>query len=83
MKSSEDIIKVIRKAVEDVAGIVNLDDNASLVDKNLRIAPADFLYIFDILEKEVQVNVYDVLKDNTYHVMTVNGLATAISRLEA
>jgi hypothetical protein len=48
------------------------------VDRELDISQADFLYIFHLLEKAFRYDVVDILKTNTYLVMTVENLASAI-----
>jgi len=81
-KSKEDIKKAIREAVRAVTGIEGLEDTDSLVDRDLGIAPVNFLYIFDILEKDLQIAVCEVLETITYQVMTIESLATAISHIK-
>jgi hypothetical protein len=81
MDSREDIEKAIREAVGDVTGITGLDDDANLTDTALGIAPANFLYIFDILERRLQVPAHDVLKTSGYQVMGIKNLTDALYEL--
>ncbi|SHH84864.1 hypothetical protein SAMN02745823_01176 [Sporobacter termitidis DSM 10068] len=82
MNSKEVIENTIRDAVKDVTGITNLEKDASLIDRELAIIPACFLYIFDILEKKLELPVYNIFKDHTFEVMTVENLTNALFELE-
>jgi hypothetical protein len=82
MHSKEAIEKTIREAVKDVTGIAFLEKDASLIDRELDIIPANFLYIFDILEEKLQLPIHDVLINHTFEVMTVENLTDALFKLE-
>jgi hypothetical protein len=75
------MIKLIRKTVSDVSGISDFENDASLIDGTLPIAPVNFVYIFGALEKALNLPVHDILKDHTFNVMTVENLADAILAL--
>lgn len=82
MNSKEDIENIIRNAVKDVLGITSLDKSASLIDRDLAIVPVNFLYIFEILEKGLQLPVYNIFIDHTYEVMTIEKLTNALFELQ-
>ena len=46
------IQNAIRESVEFVTGRSNFSNDTSLLDRDLAIIPANFLYIFDMLEKK-------------------------------
>ncbi|MCL2153502.1 MAG: hypothetical protein FWH57_11200 [Oscillospiraceae bacterium] len=79
--TKESIVMTIHKAAKEVLGILDLSDSASLIDKDMRIAPVDFLYIFEILETKYGAGVYDILKTHGFEVMTVENLAEAIYQI--
>ena len=81
MKDMEEISKAICNAITEVTGVVSLDKDASLISRDSGIAPASFLYIFDILEKQLQIPVHDIFKTHTFEVMTTDGLTAAIYNL--
>jgi len=82
MISPEAIESAIRGAVKDVAGIEGIGRDANLVFRDTGIAPADFLYIFDILSDKLRIDMSDILKTGTYKVMTISNLTEAIRKLE-
>lgn len=82
MHSKEDIEKIIREAVINVTGITLLKKIDNLIGKDLNIMPADFLYIFDILGKELQLPVHDIFINYTFEVMIVENLTDALFELE-
>jgi len=81
MQTKEVIQAAIYDAVREVTGISHFEKNASLIDKDLRIGPASFLYIFDILEKQLQVPACDIFQNHTYEVMTISNLTEALFAL--
>lgn len=82
MHSKESIEKTIQEAVMNVTGIEVFEKDTSLIDKKLNIIPANILYIFDILEKKLQLPVHDIFINHTFEVMTVENLADALFQLE-
>jgi hypothetical protein len=82
MNLKESIEKTIREAIKNVTGITALDEDDSLLDRELNILPANFLYIFDILEEKLKLPVHDIFIDHTYEVMTVKNLTNALLVLE-
>jgi len=60
------------------AGITSLN----LMSRDLGIIPVDFLYIFDILERALQIPVHRVFVQAKYEVMTVAHLADAFCELQ-
>ncbi len=82
MNTKEIMVNTILAAVEEVTGILDLENDTSLIDRDLAIMPACFLYIFDMLEKRLQLPVYDIFIDNTFEVMTVENLSNALLKLK-
>lgn len=80
MHSKEAIERTIRLAIKDVTGITELKINESLIDREMGIIPANFLYIFDILEKKLQLPTYDIF-NHTFEVMTVENLTNSLFEL--
>ena len=80
--TKEQLENLIRETVRDVTGKVIDSPDTSLIDRALGIDPADFLYIFDQLEKELHAPVHTVFTDHGYEVMTVGGLSEALLKLE-
>lgn len=82
MKYTEkDIINVIKETVFEVTGIQELSDGDNLLSTKLDILPADFLYIFDLLEKKLEVPAVDVLKNTDYQVMQIDYFSKALLEL--
>jgi hypothetical protein len=81
MNTKDSIMTLIRKTVSDVTGISDFENDTSLIDGSLPIAPVNFVYIFNALEKTLNLPVHDILKDHTFNVMTVENLADAILAL--
>ena len=81
MHSKEMIEDIIRDAVKNVTGITALERDTNLIDQELKIIPVDFLYIFDILEKKLQVPAHNIFIDHTFEVMSVAKLADALFEL--
>lgn len=71
----------IKDAVWKVTGITIESEEISLLDTKLDIPPADFLYIFDILEKNLELPVTEIFQDSNYIVMKVNNLSDALFKL--
>ena len=82
MRAKEDIEKVLRRVLSDFVTGDDIGMDASLLDREIGIAPVDFLYIFDALEKELSLNVHSILENNTYHVMTIRMLTDAIFNMQ-
>ena len=82
MITKEYIEKTIRDAVCEVTDKKDFSSSDSLIDKDMGIMPVDFLYIFDILEKELNLPVCKIFENNGYDVMCVNNLTDAIYSLQ-
>lgn len=82
MKSMNNIEASIRKAIAQVVNITDIDGDIYLVSRDLGIFPADFIYIFDIIENDVGLPVYSIFEGNNYEVMTINNLVRAIYELQ-
>lgn len=82
MKHTEkEVIKIIKEVVHEVTGIRTAADEENLLSTELDILPADFLYIFDLLEKKLGVPAVDVLKETDYQVMRIDYLSKALLEL--
>ena len=78
MLSQEFIEKTIREALENVCGISDIESDVSLLEKEIAIHPANFVYIFDILEEKLGLPIHNILTDRTFEVMTVANLTNAL-----
>ena len=77
----QELIQLIKQTVYEVTNVKVEDENMNLLDNRLAIQPADFLYIFDLLEKELHVPVSDLLKNYDHTVMEVGAMSDALSEL--
>ena len=75
------IYHLILDTVWEVCGVRIESETENLLDRKFGIYPADFLYIFDLLEKKLQVPAVDVLKDSEYTVMEAGRLSDALWKL--
>jgi len=82
MYTTIEIKQLIANAITEVTGIVNIDDNTSIIGRILGITPADIIYIFDILEQKMNIPVHSVFIHNTSEVMTIDGLSKALYLLQ-
>lgn len=82
MYSKSFIEQAIREAVYKVTGIKDLEKDRSLIDRDMNIMPANFLYIFEILEEELRLPVCQIFIGNSYEVMCVENLTNAIYSLQ-
>ena len=82
MRTKEEIEKAIRHTLSSFVEGGDIDENASLLDREAGIVPVDFLYIFDELEKSLELNVHSIFESNTYQVMTVRMLTEEIHTLQ-
>ena len=69
---------VIVRAVEKVTGIKYITSETNLLSRTVGVFPADFLYIFRIIEEELNVEINSVFVDSTYEVFVVENLAKKI-----
>lgn len=82
MKHTEaEITKAIIETVYEVTRISIQTEEISLLDTQLDINPADFLYIFDILEKQFGFETKEILENSNYDVMYIPNLSKAIMQL--
>lgn len=74
----------IRKCIIDVVKEVTHQEieNENLLDSRLGIQPVDFLYIFDLLEKELKLPVIKIIEVSDYNVMQIDRLCDAIWNLQ-
>ena len=77
----ENIKTFVRESITDVSGISRFEDNENLLDPGVGIFPADFLYIFDLIEKRFNIPFSNVLQFSTYEVMTVENMAKEIEKM--
>lgn len=81
MYSIDYIEAVVYEAIEQVTGMTNIDSNVCLLDKNVGIMPAEFLYIFEHVESKLGMPINSVLTENTYEVFFVDKLVEAIYKI--
>jgi len=55
-----------------------INETNSNQDTLTNIAPAMFLYIFEIIEKDLQVKINKIFEKISYKEMTINGITQAI-----
>ena len=79
--SKQELMKLIQQTVYEVTKIQVKQMDTNLLDTRLLIHPADFLYIFDILEKKSNVPAADILKNHDYTVMRVDVMSEALLEL--
>ena len=72
----------IRDAVFKVTGIKELDETTNLISKELGVIPVNFLYIFDILEENLELPVSQIFADNSYEVMCIKKMTDAFYKLQ-
>lgn len=72
---------IIFDAVEKVTGIREITSETNLLSRSVGIFPADFLYIFKIIEKELNVEISSVFIDSTYEVFIVKNFAKKLSEI--
>lgn len=77
----EEIENIVRDTVVEVTGIKNFENMENLLDRELGIIPADFLYIFDMLERRFNIPVFRIFTYSTFHVMTVENIAKEVEKL--
>lgn len=74
----------IKKYIIDIVKEVTQQEieNENLLDSRLAIHPVDFLYIFDLLEKELKLPVIKVMEASDYNIMQIDRLCDAIWNLQ-
>ena len=78
MLSKEDVKAIVHDAVENVTGIKDISDDTCLLDRELNIFPADFLYVFECIEKKLGKAIYKILEEYAYDVFIMKRLVDAI-----
>jgi len=81
MQTTDEIKVAIRFALKEITGREDIGDDVVLVDPSIGILPVNFLYIFDLVERELSLPVHRVLDSHTYDVMTIENLSMAILQL--
>lgn len=81
MHTKAEIETTIRKALDKVVKCGDIDENSCLLDKEAKIIPSNFIYIFDEIEHMLDLPVCKIFENNTYEVMTVKNLTEAIYKL--
>lgn len=76
-----DLAELIKKAVYEVTQIHVDCGKTNLLDTSMDICPADFLYIFDLLEKELHVPAVDILNGRSYHILEIDAMSEALLEL--
>ena len=80
-QEKNEIIALIKSTVKDVTGIEVEDSNVNLLSTELDIMPADFLYIFDVLEEKLGIPTAEILKCYDYTVMQIDRLSEELGVL--
>jgi len=83
MHTKEDVQSAVKNALKRVTGIEILSERENLLKAEVGIAPAKFLYVFDELQEGLQLPVYEIFKNQTFVVMSVENLSTALFELQA
>ena len=84
MLSINEMETAIIDAVKEVSGGYKVTDrDMHLLDDSIPMPIVNYLYVFDILEKKLDLPVVKVLETNDYTVFTVRNLAREISKLQA
>lgn len=78
MPDQNTIVNIITDAVLEITGIEISNPDTNLLSRDIGIIPADFLYILDIVEKRTCKNVYTLIENSHYTIMTPNNLANAL-----
>ena len=81
MISKEKIRKALVNILNEVTDVKDVGEDTILVSENVGIFPADFIYIFDALERELSLPVFKIFENSNYSVMTVKNLTEAIYKL--
>lgn len=81
MYTADEIRQVVEIAVKEVTG-KPFNTDKSLIDRDSGIMPANFLYIFEILEEKLNLPVCSIFETNSYEVMTIDNLSKAIFTLQ-
>lgn len=77
----KEIMKLIQKTVFEVTKIHVDNEKINLLDTSLDICPADFLYVFDLLEKELNISIVEILIRYPYYVMELDHMSDALLEL--
>lgn len=83
MFSKEAIRQKIKTAIVDVSDWDSVGFDESLISKDSRIIPANFLYIFDQIEKALNIPVCKIFETHSHNVMTINNLTDAFYTLQS
>ena len=78
----EQIEEIIRSAIYNVTGKSNVNSDVNLTGYHMAIFPADFLYIFNLIELHTGLPIYRVLEDHSYKVLTIKNLVSALYELQ-
>lgn len=78
MYSKGEVYNIVCDAVKKVAGLNEVSSDMCLLDRKYGVYPADYLYIFDIIEMKLGVSISRILESYTYEVFIINNLQNAI-----
>ena len=81
MKTVKDLENMIISTIQDTCGVEITDRNQHLLSDAVKIPTVDYLYVFDSLEKQLNIPVTKVLEQNDYTVFTVHNLACEIEKM--
>lgn len=80
--TTEEIKEIIREVIKQVVGIDSIDENTNLLDSEIAIFPAYFIYIFDMISKKTELPVCKILEQATFRIMTIHSLAEEIENMQ-
>lgn len=80
-RTKSELIDLIKKIVYEVTNVKVEDETVNLLDNRLDIHPADFLYIFDLLEKELHFPVTDILRNHDHTIMEIGVMGDVLMKL--
>ena len=81
MYTRKDIEMIVCDTVKTVTGIQIVHHNISLLDRDINIFPADFLYIFDLIENKIGKSIDSILVEYTDDVFIMDNLIDVIYKI--
>ena len=81
MYSKEKIADIVKNAIYEVTKIRIDNDDINLLSEELKIFPADFLYVFEIIERNIEVSIGSIFVDYGYEAFEVKRFIKIICEL--
>lgn len=76
--TKREMIDLIRETVYEVTKVRVDEQESNLLDTRFHIHPADFLYIFDLLEKKLKIPAVNILIGRNYTIMRIDHMSEAL-----